>query len=170
MRDEYGNESLGNVDAEDWKEAWKKLGVLIRTGYKILVINDLDEPEEEVEASDMSILQLVKKGEAQNTPEIEETETLFQLSFALLSGEQLNVCAKAGFVDRVTQWFNSEDEDAPATISLMIENSVVSLDRMFVGAIFTTPLSLDDLDEDEDEGEDEDEPSTEQGINADGDL
>ncbi len=27
MRDEYGNESLGNVDAEDWQSAWKKLSV-----------------------------------------------------------------------------------------------------------------------------------------------
>ena len=79
---------------------------------------------------------------------------------------------KAGLVDRVSEWFhNPEDVYAPPTISLMVEDSIVSLDRMVVGALFATPLNLDDYEDtlENDEGDD-DESIIEQGEPNDGSI
>jgi hypothetical protein len=168
MRDEYGNESIGNVDAEDWQGAWKKLCILIRAGYKILVINDLDEPEEEFEEeSAMSILSLVKQGDVPEGAEF-ATGKLYQMALMLVGDRQIDLLASEELADHIQDWFSDDEEDKPPVISLIIEGVKVSLDRAFVGAIFQQEYFM--REEDGNEGEDDDELITEQGTDADGTL
>jgi len=106
MRDEYGNESIGNVDAEDWQGAHQKLCILIRAGYKILVINDLDEPEDELEEeSTMSILSLVKQGDVPEGAEL-PTVKLYRITFLLVGERQLDMLATEELVEQIEEWFN----------------------------------------------------------------
>jgi len=167
MRDEYGSESIGNVDAEDWKGAWNKLCVLIRAGYKILIINDLDEPEDELEEEPtMSILSLVKQGDVPEGTEL-PTGKLYRITFMLVGERQLDMLATEELVEQIEEWFNDVEEECPPVINLMIEGIKVSLDRNFVGAIFQKEYIMG---EDETEEDNDDELTSEQGTDADGNL
>ena len=65
----------------------------------------------------------------------EEVELYFQVTFMLLSGDKIDLCARPELVAHINEWFNSDNEDLPPTISLMVEGTVMSLDRGFVGGV-----------------------------------
>lgn len=138
MRDEYGVESWGHVDAEDWKAAWAKLCILIRAGYKILVVNDLDDPEDKLETIDMPVPVKV------DHPEETDESKLYKITFMLISGDEFNVLAYEGLKDHVNAWFHDPEVTTPTTIALSIEDTTFSLDRMFVGAVLCAEVTKED--------------------------
>jgi len=156
IKDEYGNISDGVVDALVWQEAWNKLCILIRAGYKVLSVSNSNETvNESEEQSSMGILRLVKSGAVvtEETEEPPDSGIAHKITFLLTSGSPISIIANDTLTLYVSEWFhNIDDNEMIQTISLTVLDTVVSLDRMFVGA-----LLISDYDgETEDAKEEED--------------
>lgn len=133
MKDKLdGTISKGQVDGETWQKAWNKLTPL-RSGHIILSIDDID--AKDTEASNMSILETIEQEDEQD--EEPKSEKLFRLDFMLMAGQQLSVVVGEELADHISEWFHyADDEDVPSTFSIQVVDTLVSLDRMFIGAIF----------------------------------
>jgi len=144
IKDEYGNISDGVVDCEEWKEAWDKLCILIRAGYKVLSVSNAKGENESEEQSNMSILRLVKKGEVA-VEEVEHSGITHKITFLLTSGSPIRILANDTLSSYVSEWFhNVDDIEVSSTISLTILNTVICLDRMFVGALLISDYTPDE--------------------------
>lgn len=142
MKDKYdGSVMDGHADGLTWQEAWTKLSPLLK-GHTILDIEDVDEVAEEEKPSNMNILQLVKKED----PLVEDVEYK-KLSLMLISGDQISVLANETLLGQVDAWFH-DPEEMPPTISLSVDKTLINIDRMFVGAIFVSPITEEDEEDD----------------------
>jgi len=148
IKDEYGNISDGVVDALVWQEAWNKLCILIRAGYKVLSVSNSNETvNESEEQSSMGILRLVKSGAVvtEETEEPPDSGIAHKITFLLSSGSPISIIANDTLTLYVSEWFhNVDDIEVSSTISLTILNTVICLDRMFVGALLISDYTPDE--------------------------
>jgi hypothetical protein len=71
-----------------------------------------------------------------------------------MHGEVINVAVAQELLSYVSTWFH-ELEEMSSTISLTVNGTIINLDRMFVGAMFVTEITEDDVKSKDDEEEED---------------